>query len=119
MHYLITGGAGFLGSHLADRLLAEGARVTVLDDFSFGRQSNLAGARRYPGFACVRGSVCDRALVARCVADADVVVHFAAAIGVEHVSRRPLPALLGNVHGSLAVLRAAARHGRPVLLASS
>ncbi len=119
MHYLITGGAGFIGSHLADRLLAEGDRVTVLDDFSFGRRRNLAQARVHPAFACVVGSVRDAKLIERCVAEADSVVHLAATIGVERVSRRPLPALLGNLEGSLAVLRTAARRGRPVLMASS
>lgn len=119
MHYLITGGAGFIGSHLADRLLRDGDRVTVFDDFSFGRRRNLAAARAHPEFACVQGSVRDRKLIAAHVARADVVVHLAAAIGVERVSARPLPSLLGNVEGSLAVLRAAARHERPVLMASS
>jgi UDP-glucose 4-epimerase len=119
MHYLITGGAGFLGSHLTDRLLADGARVTVLDDFSFGRRSNLAVARGYAGFRCVAGSAADAARVGRLVREADAVVHLAAAVGVERVSRRPLPSLLGNLAASLAVLRACSRHDRPVLLAST
>jgi UDP-glucose 4-epimerase len=119
MHYLITGGAGFIGSHLVERLLHDGECVTVLDDFSFGRRRNLAAVESHAAFRCAKGSVRDRKLVAALVAEADVVVHLAAVLGVERVSARPLPSLLGNLEGSLAVLRAAARHGRPLLLASS
>jgi len=119
MHYLITGGAGFIGSHLVERLSRDGHRVTVLDDLSFGRRRNLAGVSGRGGLQVVVGSARDRRLVTALLAEADAVVHLAAVIGVERVSARPLPALLGNLEASLAVLRAAARHGRPVLLASS
>jgi UDP-glucose 4-epimerase len=119
MHYLITGGAGFIGSHLSERLATMGARVTVLDDLSFGRRRNLHAAERHAGFRCVVGSVTDSALLRRLAADADAIVHLAAVIGVERVSRRPLPSLLGNLAGTLGVLRVAARRQLPVLLASS
>ncbi|MEZ5965581.1 MAG: NAD-dependent epimerase/dehydratase family protein [Planctomycetota bacterium] len=119
MHYLITGGAGFLGSHLGERLLASGDRVTVLDDLSFGRRRNLAAVEGHAAFRCEVGSVRDRRRVDALVREADAVVHLAAVLGVERVSSRPLPSLLGNLEGSLAVLRAASRHGRPLMLASS
>lgn len=119
MHYLITGGAGFIGSHLTERLLADGHRVTVLDDFSFGRRRNLQAVHRHASLRCEVGSVRDRKRVMSLVASADAVVHLAAVLGVERISARPLPSLLGNLEGSLAVLRAAGRHGRPLLLAST
>lgn len=119
MHYLITGGAGFLGSHLTERLLSSGAQVTVLDDLSFGRRSNLAAVAGHRAFRLVVGSASKPRVVRPLVAAVDRVVHLAATVGVTRVTTRALPSLLGNLGSGLTVLDAAARAGKPVLLASS
>jgi UDP-glucose 4-epimerase len=119
MHYLITGGAGCIGSHLTERLLTAGARVTVLDDLSFGRRGNLAAVAGHPHFRFVRGSAASPRVVRPLVASVDSVVHLAATVGVTRVSEHALPSLLGNLGAGLTVLDAAARASRPVLLASS
>lgn len=119
-HLLVTGGAGFIGSHLADRWLAAGGRVTVLDDLSTGRLSNLSEAReRGSRLEFARGSVLDPALVERCVAAADLVAHLAAVVGVARVCAQPERTLEVNSEGSRLVLEACARHGKPVIYASS
>src|SRR5207245_5584180 len=98
MRYLITGGAGFIGSHLSDLLLEEGHSVHVLDDLSTGRLENVAHLEGHPDFACTVGSVSDERLVAELVADADAVVHLAAAVGVRLVVERPVRASAANGH---------------------
>ncbi|MEO0650087.1 MAG: NAD-dependent epimerase/dehydratase family protein [Planctomycetota bacterium] len=118
-HLLITGGAGFIGSHLADRWLAEGGRVTVLDDLSTGALANLVDAARSPRLAVVQGSVLDRRRVRALVEEADSVAHLAAVVGVERVCRQPRETWTVNLEGGRTVLDAAAEVGRPVLLASS
>jgi len=118
-HLLITGGAGFIGSHLADRWLAEGGAVTVLDDFSTGRAENLRVASRHPGLRLVRGSVLDRRRVRQLVEEVDLVAHLAAVVGVKRVCEQPLHTLRVNGGGSEILLEAAAELGRPTLLASS
>jgi UDP-glucose 4-epimerase len=123
-HLLVTGGAGFIGSHLVDRWLAAGGRVTVLDDLSTGRLSNLAHARDHAGlqgarFEFVQGSVLDAEQVERCVAAADQVVHLAAVVGVARVCAQPERTLEVNSEGSRLVLEACARHAKPVIYASS
>jgi UDP-glucose 4-epimerase len=115
---LVTGGAGFIGSHLTEALLDRGARVIALDDLSTGRAANLDAADRN-GCELVVGSVLDAGLVQRLVARADTVVHLAAAVGVELVLARRLDALRTNVFGSANVLEAAARHGASVMIAST
>jgi nucleoside-diphosphate-sugar epimerase len=117
MRYLITGGAGFIGSHLAEALLARDDGVTILDNLSTGTRSNIAGLEGRARF--VQGSVLDSLLVEDLVAESDVVVHLAAAVGVRLVIDRPLASLLTNVRGSELVLEAAHRYRRKVLLASS
>ncbi len=97
-HALITGGAGFIGSHLADALLARGHHVTVVDDESTGSATNLAAARQHPAFRYERGSVADRELVRRLVADVDVVYHLAAAVGVQLIARDPVRTIETNVY---------------------
>ena len=118
-HLLITGGAGFIGSHLAERWLAEGGRVTVLDDLSTGSIANLRAAGRSARFRLEQGSVLDRRRVRRLVEQVDSVAHLAAVVGVERVCERTLETWQVHVEGSRAVLEAAAELGRPVLLASS
>jgi len=119
MRYLVTGGAGFIGSHLSDALLARGDEVTILDDLSTGDPSNLAEARGAPGFRFVEGSILDHPLVAALAAQADVVVHLAAAVGVKLIVERPLESLITNIRGTEIVLDAAAGAGCKVLITST
>jgi UDP-glucose 4-epimerase len=118
---LVTGGAGFIGSHLVERLIERGDHVTVLDDFSTGLRSNLANVEGRPGFELIEGSVLDESLVDELVGGVDAVYHLAAAVGVDWVLRHPLRSLETNIHGTEYVLRACARveGGRRVLIAST
>lgn len=116
---LITGGAGFIGSHLAEALITRGDQVTVVDDESTGDADNLAAIRRHPGFTFVRGSVADRALVGRLVAEADDVYHLAAAVGVQLIASNPIRTIETNVYPTellLAELRRQQEAGRAVKL---
>lgn len=119
MTYLITGGAGFIGSHLTDALVARGACVVALDDLSTGSIDNLAHLLGHPRFSFRRGSVLDGSLVAELVSDADAVIHLAASVGVRLIVERPLASLINNVRGAEVVLEACAAHKRRVLVASS
>ena len=118
---LVTGGAGFIGSHLVERLAERGEHVTVLDDFSTGRRDNLAAVADRSDVEPIEGSVLDFDLVDRLVAQSDVVYHLAAAVGVDWVLRHPLRSLQTNLQGTEHVLRAcaAADGGRRVLIAST
>jgi nucleoside-diphosphate-sugar epimerase len=116
---LVTGGAGFIGSHLVDRLLRDGHRVTVLDDLSTGSEQNLADARPNPNFRFVRGGILDERLVDELVAENPLVFHLAAAVGVHTIVEDPLQSILTNVNGTEHVLSSAAHHGSRVLLAST
>ena len=118
-HALITGGSGFIGSHLAEALIARGDRVTVLDDLSTGRLEHLAGVSGHPAFRFVQGSINDAELVGRLTAEADIVYHLAAAVGVQLIVENPLRVIETNVLGGHTVLEAASRHGRKVLVAST
>ena len=117
--YLVTGGAGFIGSHLVDALLAGGGRVVALDDLSTGRLSNLDRAGTHPEFRFVQGSVLDELAVDDLVHQCETVVHLAAAVGVKRVVEQPLKSLTTNIRGSQIVLEAAHRYRRKILLASS
>jgi UDP-glucose 4-epimerase len=119
MKILITGGAGFIGSHLAERLLAGGHQVAVLDDLSTGSMANLHRLRNCPRFAFTQGSIVDRPLVDQLVGEASTVVHLAAAVGVRYILDQPLRSLKTNVQGTDIVLEAAARWGRKILVAST
>jgi UDP-glucose 4-epimerase len=119
MRVLVTGGAGFIGSHLVEALLARGDEVLCLDDLSTGRRSNLARCAARPGFRLVVGSVLDGGLVEACVAQAEGVFHLAARVGVRLVLAQPSATLETNVLGTRHVLRAAARRGARVFFASS
>jgi len=119
MRCLITGGAGFIGSHLCDELLARGHRVHVLDDLSTGAIENLRHLKEHPGFSYSIDSCANAPLVAELVDEADVVFHLAAAVGVELIVESPVRTIETNVHGTEVVLRQAAKKRRPVLIAST
>lgn len=119
MKVLVTGGAGFIGSHLAERLLADGSSVVALDDLSTGSEDNLDGLIGRPGFEFREGSVRDVAVVEELAGSCDVVVHLAAAVGVRLIVERPVHTIETNVRGTEVVLQAAARDATPVLLAST
>ena len=116
---LVTGGAGFVGSHLVERLVARGDRVIVLDDLSTGREQNLDAVARRSDVELVVGSVLDEPLVAQLAARADEIYHLASPVGVGVVLRDPARAIETIVGGTLVVLRQAARRGCPTLVASS
>jgi UDP-glucose 4-epimerase len=119
MKVLVTGGAGFIGSHLVDVLLDRGDSVTVIDDCSTG---SIENARRHEGnqaYRFVHGSVLDNRLVERLVSDADHVYHLAAAVGVRWVIDNPLQSIITNVRGTETVLDMAERFGARVLIAST
>jgi nucleoside-diphosphate-sugar epimerase len=119
MRILITGGAGFIGSHLADALLAAGHDIIVLDDLSTGSLANLTDARKSGRCQVVEGRVEDLAVLAPLVAQVSMVFHLAAAVGVDLVVNYPVRTIETNVHGSEAVFRVAAEHKCRVLLAST
>lgn len=117
--FLITGGAGFIGSHVCDALIARGDRVTVLDDLSTGRLENVSQLVDAPAFSFVEGTVMDEDVVDGLVQDADVVLHLASAVGVQLVVANPLGCLRTNVQGTDNVLTAVARHGRRAVYTST
>lgn len=117
-HAVITGGAGFIGSHLAERLLAQGHRVTALDNLSVGSRANVAHLASDPQFELIEADVCDPVAVDAVVAEADVLYHLAAAYG-RAVDADPMECLRTNVHGTEVVLESASRHGVRFLLAST
>jgi UDP-glucose 4-epimerase len=119
MRYLITGGAGFIGSHLADRLVGRGDSVVALDDSSTGSVDNVAHLLDHAGFELREGTVLDHPLVAQLAGRADVVVHLAAAVGVKLIVERPLDSLITNIRGTEIVLHAASMGGCRVLVAST
>lgn len=119
MRYLVTGGAGFIGSHLADALVADGHEVVALDNLSTGSTANHASLNDCDRFAFVPGSVLDAQLVDELVEDCDSVVHMAAAVGVRLIVEQPLKTLVTNIRGSETVLEAAHRYRRPVFIAST
>ena len=119
VRYLITGGSGFIGSHLADALLARGDEVLVLDDLSTGRLQNLEGALASGRCTFVQGSVLDELAVDKAVSSCDVVVHLAAAVGVKLIVEQRLSSLVTNIRGSENVIEAAHRYRRKILLAST
>jgi UDP-glucose 4-epimerase len=116
---LITGGAGFIGSHLAEALVAQGKEVCVLDDLSTGSRANLAALREQPGFQFVQGSVLDAAVLDPVVAKVDFIYHLAAAVGVELVVKSPVSTIENNIRGTENVLAAAAKRGVGVLVTST
>jgi UDP-glucose 4-epimerase len=116
---LITGGAGFIGSHLAERLIGDGHHVTLLDDLSTGRRSNIDHLLKHPKLTLHTSSVEDASLVDKLVGETDSVFHLASAVGVKLVAEEPIRTIKTTIHGTEVVLEAAHRHTKPVLITSS
>lgn len=119
MKYLITGGSGFIGSHLADALVGRGDSVVLLDNLSTGRIENVRHLLSDPRATLHQISVLDEGMVRKLVAEADVVVHLAASVGVELIVSHPLESLTNNIRGTEVVLEACADFGKKVLVAST
>jgi UDP-glucose 4-epimerase len=119
MRVLVTGGSGFIGSHLTEALLRDGHEVVVLDDLSTGRLENLQGVQGHPRFTVHLGSVLDEALVRKLVDEVDMVYHLAAAVGVRLILERPVETIETNIVGTEMVLRAATGKRARVVLAST
>jgi UDP-glucose 4-epimerase len=119
MQILVTGGAGFIGSHLCERLITDGHKVTVIDDFSTGRASNLEKLKGASNFRLVEGSILDSVRLKPLVEESDYIFHLAAAVGVFNIMNNPIASLLTNIRGTENVLESAAESGTPVFLTSS
>jgi UDP-glucose 4-epimerase len=118
-HVLVTGGAGFIGSHLVERLLADGKSVVVVDDLSTGRLENLRAVQAHPKLRVIESRVSSCRELGQLVAQAESIYHLAAAVGVELVVRSPIHVLETNLHETEVLLEAAAKQGAPVLVAST
>jgi UDP-glucose 4-epimerase len=116
---LITGGAGFIGSHLAERLVKDGEEVAVLDNLSTGSLKNIEGLQKEPKFDFVEGDVRNEGLIGPLVERSEAVFHLAAAVGVKLIVDRPVHTIETNISGTEAVLEAANKSGRRILIASS
>lgn len=119
MRYLITGGAGFIGSHLADRLLQRGDQVSILDDLSTGSVENIRHLKSHPKFHHVFDTIQNRSLLAELVDESDVVFHLAAAVGVRLIVESPVRTIETNVYGTQLVLEAACKKKKLVFAAST
>ena len=119
MHAFITGGAGFIGSHLAEALLAAGHQVTVLDNLSTGAMENIEHLKPLPGFRYVIDSVTNEPVLAELIDGADVVFHLAAAVGVKLIVEAPVHTIETNVHGTEVVLKHANKKKKLVVIAST
>ena len=119
MRILVTGGAGFIGSHLCERLISDGHNVTVIDDFTTGRADNLASLESEREFKLIEGSILDTVTLNPLVEASDYVFHLAAAVGVFNIVNNPLASLLTNIRGTENVLDAANETKIPVFLTSS
>lgn len=116
---LITGGAGFIGSHLAEELLTRGYYVTVIDDLSTGRFENIAPLTAHPNFRFAIDTITNEVVMDRLVSECDLIIHLAAAVGVMLIVERPVHTIEANVMGTEAVLKAALRYRTKVLIAST
>ncbi|MCI0535892.1 MAG: GDP-mannose 4,6-dehydratase [Verrucomicrobiales bacterium] len=118
-HILVTGGAGFIGSHLVERLLAEGKAVTVVDDCSTGREENLRNVLDHPKLSFIRAKVSDYSQLQSTISRSESVYHLAAAVGVELVVHSPIRTIRTNLDETETVLEAAAKNSVPVLITST
>lgn len=119
MKYLITGGSGFVGSHLTDALLSRGDSVVILDNMSTGSSENLKGVLDHPGLSVVQGSILDLEVVEGAVAGVDHVLHLAAALGVFNIVDKPLESLMTNIRGTEVILEAVRKFDKPLFLTST
>ena len=119
MKYLVTGGAGFIGSHVTDALIKRGDSVVVLDNLSTGNRKNIDHLVSNSSFKFVEGSILDLTVVDECVQSVDHVLHFAAAVGVFTIVDKPLESLMTNLKGTENILEASHKHHKEVLIASS
>lgn len=119
MRYLITGGAGFIGSHLAERFLEQGDRVVLLDNLSTGSMENIRHLKSAENLEYHLDGIENRQLLAELVDDADVIIHFAAAVGVKLIVESPVRTIETNVNGTQLILEAASKKKKLVLLAST
>ncbi len=116
---LITGGAGFIGSHLAETLIAEGKRVIVIDNLATGSLDNIAPLLKHPNFTFIEDTITHLELLHDVLPECEFVFHLAAAVGVKLIVRDPVWVIETNIEGTMAVLRAAARYQTPVLITST
>ncbi|MDD5259866.1 MAG: GDP-mannose 4,6-dehydratase [bacterium] len=116
---LITGGAGFIGSHLSEELLDRGFRVTVIDDLSTGRKENIAHLLKNIHFKFYKNTIMNEPLMARLVRNCDIVYHMAAAVGVKYILDNPIQAIVTNVTGTEKVIRLADKYHKKMILAST
>lgn len=119
MKILVSGGAGFIGSHLSERLLKDGCEVAVIDNLSTGSLKNIEGLRKHPKFNFIEGDVRNAAFVEAVAERCDVIYHLAAAVGVRLIADRPVHTIETNIGGTEVVLNAANKYGRRILIASS
>ena len=119
MNILITGGAGFIGSHLAEYLLAQGHEVSVIDDLSTGRLENVQHLMAHPRFHLAIDTITNDMVMDRLVSACDIIYHLAAAVGVKLIVQSPVHTIETNIMGTAAIFRAAKRYRRPVLLTST
>jgi UDP-glucose 4-epimerase len=119
MKYLITGGAGFIGGHLAEALIAKGNQVTIIDDLSTGSIDNLAAIIDAPTLKFIEGDVLTMDDLEKWVSDADYIFHLAAAVGVELVVHDPIKTIETNIHGTERILKAASKFNKRILVAST
>lgn len=119
MRALITGGAGFIGSHLSEALLADGHSVMVVDDLSTGRFENIKPLTSLPNFRFAIETITNETVMDRLVSECDIIFHLAAAVGVELIVQSPVRTIETNIMGSEMVLRTARRYGKKVLIAST
>jgi UDP-glucose 4-epimerase len=118
-HALITGGAGFIGSHLAERLIHAGYRVTVIDNLSTGQIRNLAALEGHPNFRAAIEDIRDIHVMDRLVSECDLIFHLAAAVGVQRIISEPIETIETNIGGTEVVLKSARRYRKKVLIAST
>ncbi len=119
MQHLITGGAGFIGSHLGEALLQAGHKVTILDDLSTGRYENIACLEKQPGFRFIKDTVLHTEVVETLVRECDQIFHLASAVGVKLIMERPVQTIESIFQGTDAVLNVAARYRKRFLLTST
>jgi UDP-glucose 4-epimerase len=119
MKILLTGGAGFIGSHLAEKLISEGHSVTALDNLSTGSSANLDSLKGSSDFKLVEASMLDKSIVDKLVADSDGVIHLGAALGVQRILERPYESFIANTQGTENLIIAAAESKKKIFIAST